>query len=163
IDAKTLSRRLLFLMQKEETMRQPMKANVSLIAALTSASLLAACNSGGDETAATVQPSANSTPVAQAYVTPPRLCAPGPGDQGELGVNGAIPAAVMVDALLSTEALQGYWRRTTHAPEHTRFGGGVVGTVQNKTSGAGRCEYPSPRDGVPGSAEVILGCIVVFG
>jgi len=143
-------------------MRQPIKANLSLIAALTSASLLAACNGSDDAPAAAVLPSATFTPVAQAYVAPPRLCAPGPGDQAEPGVNGHIPKSAMFDAVINPDGFQGYWCGVKQVAQHTLFGRGAFGDLQIKTSGSSRCAYASNRDGALGNDNALTSGIIVF-
>ena len=143
-------------------MRQPTRANLVLIAAMASASLLAACNGDGDSPAASTQPSATFVPLAQAYVAPPRLCAPGPGDQGEPGVNGHIPKAAMFDAVTNPDGFQGYWCGTRQVAQHTLFGRGAFGDLQIKTSGTSRCAYASNRDGALGSDNALTSGIIVF-
>jgi hypothetical protein len=143
-------------------MRQPTKADLSLIAALTGASLLVACNGSDDAPAAAAQPFANPTPVAQAYVAPPRLCAPATGDQPEPGVNGHIPKSAMFDAVTNPDGFQGYWCGVKQVAQHTLFGRGAFGDLQIKTSGASRCAYASNRDGALGSDAALTSGIIVF-
>jgi len=143
-------------------MRQPTKADLSLIAALTGASLLVACNGSDDAPAAAAQPFANPTPVAQAYVAPPRLCAPATGDQPEPGVNGHIPKSAMFDAVTNPDGFQGYWCGVKQVAQHTLFGRGAFGDLQIKTSGSSRCAYASNRDGAAGSDTALTSGIIVF-
>jgi hypothetical protein len=140
-------------------MRQPTKAKLLLIAALTSASLIAACNGSGDEAE---QPAADITPVALEYVTPPRLCEPGPGDQGEPGVNGHIPKSAMFDASANPDGFQGYWCGTRKVAQHTLFGRGAFGDLQIKSNSTTRCAFASNRDGAAGGDPALTSGIIVF-
>lgn len=99
---------------------------------------------------------AQSTP----YVTPPRLCVPGPGDRPEPGVNGHIPLSAMYPA--SPDGFQGYWCGVRKVAQHTLFNRGAFGDLQFKVSGSTRCAYASNRDGASGGDAALTTGIIVF-
>lgn len=164
--------------------RQSQRTHFLLIAALASASLLAACGggdggppplivgSGQPPGGGTEQPPPGGgneppptddiTPVAQEYVTPPRLCEPGPGDQGEPGVNGHIPRSAMYDATANPDGFQGYWCGSKKIAQHTLFGRGAFGDLQIKADGKVRCAYASNRNGAAGGDAALTSGIIVF-
>jgi len=129
------------------------KLNLSM-AALATASLLASAGVGAAGTTATVG--------GAAYVTPPRLCEPGPGDQGEPGVNGHIPKSAMYDPITNPDGFQGYWCGARKVAQHTLFGRGAFGDVEIKNDGTTRCAYASNRDGAAGSDTALTSGIIVF-
>lgn len=141
-------------------MRQPTKANLLFVASLACALLIAACGSGDDD----AQAPSDVTSVTPEYVTPPRLCQAGPGDQGEPGVNGHIPKSAMYDAATNPDGFQGYWCGTRKVAQHTLFGRGAFGDLQIKTNanGVGRCAYASNRDGAAGGDAALTSGIIVF-
>lgn len=98
---------------------------------------------------------------AQGYVTPPRLCEPGPGDKPE-GVNGHIPKAAMYDATTNPDGFQGYWCGVRKVAQHNLFNRGAFGDLQFKVSGNSRCAYASNRDGAAGSDAALTSGIIVF-
>lgn len=134
-----------------------MKANMSTVA-LAAAALLAA---GGPAGAASDKPAAKA-PKELPYITPPRLCAPGPGDQAEPGVNGHIPKSAMYDPVTNPDGFQGYWCGARKIAQHTLFGRGAFGDLQIKTSGSSRCAYASNRDGALGGDAALTSGIIVF-
>ena len=151
-----------------------MKLNLQL-AALATAALLAACGGGsggggrnplpighGAEPAPGGRPPAAEPPAPQAYVTPPRLCEPGPGDQGEPGVNGHIPASAMYNATTNPDGFQGYWCGVRKVAQHTLFNRGAFGDVQIKANGRTRCAYASNRDRAAGGDAALTSGIIVF-
>jgi len=97
---------------------------------------------------------------AQAYVTPPTLCEPGPGDRPEPGVNGHIPLSAMFPA--NPDGFQGYWCGVRKVAQHTLFNRGAFGDLQIKASGSGRCAYASNRDGAAGGDAALTSGIIVF-
>jgi hypothetical protein len=123
------------------------KLNLSM-AALATAALLA----GAGGAAAAGLP----------YVTPPRLCQPGPGDRGEPGVQGHIPLSAMFNATTNPDGFQGYSCGVRKVAQHTLFGRGAFGDVEIKTSGSSRCAYASNRDGAAGSDTALTSGIIVF-
>jgi hypothetical protein len=129
-----------------------MKLNLSM-AALATAALLAAA--GAEKTAA-------QTPPGLGYVTPPRLCQPGPGDQAEPGVNGHIPKSDMYDPVTNPDGFKGYWCGVRRVAQHTLFGRGAFGDLQIKADGATRCAYASNRDGAAGGDAALTTGIIVF-
>ncbi|MFT3820192.1 MAG: hypothetical protein QM750_21695 [Rubrivivax sp.] len=94
------------------------------------------------------------------YVTPPRLCEPGPGDQPEPGVNGHIPLSAMYPA--SPDGFQGYWCGARKVAQHTLFNRGAFGDLQFKVSGSLRCAFASNRDGAAGGDAALTTGIIVF-
>ncbi|MCT8176463.1 hypothetical protein [Variovorax sp. CY25R-8] len=153
--------------------RQAPRANLLLVGALTSALLLAACGGSNDSAplivgsapppaGSTDQPPADTGPVAQPYVTPPRLCEAGPGDQAEPGVNGHIPKSAMYDATANPDGFQGYWCGARKVAQNTLFGRGAFGDLQIKAKGSTRCAYASNRDGAAGGDAALTTGIIVF-
>lgn len=136
-----------------------MKLNLSL-AALATAVLFAACGGSGgtSSVAAPEQPAPGPDP--QAYVAPPRLCEPGPGDQPEPGVNGHIPLSAMYPA--KADGFQGYWCGARKVAQHALFNRGAFGDLQVKANGSVRCAYASNRDGAAGGDAALTSGIVVF-
>lgn len=132
-----------------------MKTNLQL-AALATAALLAACGGGSNPPA---QPGAGAE-QSQAYVTPPRLCEPGPGDQPEPGVNGHIPMSAMYPA--KADGFQGYWCGVRKVAQHTLFNRGAFGDLQIKANGSVRCAYASNRDRAAGGDAALTSGIIVF-
>jgi len=128
------------------------KLNLSMVALATAALFAGA----GVEKSAAAE-------LAQTYVTPPRLCQPGPGDRGEPGVQGHIPLSAMFNATTNPDGFQGYWCGARKVAQHTLFGRGAFGDLQIKTNPNGsRCAYASNRDGAAGSDTALTSGIIVF-
>ncbi|NUZ07358.1 hypothetical protein [Piscinibacter koreensis] len=141
------------------------KLNLSM-AALATAALLVACGGGkGDSSSAAAPQGAASAASdaagsqAQAYVAPPRLCEPGPGDRPE-GINGHIPLSAMFPA--NPDGFQGYWCGVRKVAQHNLFNRGAFGDLQIKSSATGRCAYASNRDGAAGGDAALTSGIIVF-
>ena len=133
-----------------------MKLQLSL-AALAAAALIAACG-GGDK--GTSPPPVDDQPLA--YVTPSRLCEPGPGDKPEPGVNGHIPKSAMYDATTNPDGFQGYSCGVRKVAQHTLYNRGAFGDLQIKSDGKTRCAYASNRDGAAGGDAALTSGIIVF-
>ena len=134
------------------------KLNLSMTV-LAAAALLATTGAAGAP--------GNDKPAAKApkelpYLTPPRLCAPGPGDQPEPGVNGHIPKSAMYDPVTNPDGFQGYWCGARKVAQNTLFGRGAFGDLQIKNTGSSRCAYASNRDGPQGGDAALTSGIIVF-
>jgi len=126
------------------------------MAAVATAALLAACGGGGGS----APPVVAQPEQSDAYVTPPRLCEPGPGDQPEPGVNGHIPLSAMFPA--NPDGFQGYRCGVRKVAQHALFNRGAFGDLQIKANGSTRCAYASNRDGAAGGDAALTTGIVVF-
>ncbi|NML44235.1 hypothetical protein HHL11_10775 [Ramlibacter sp. G-1-2-2] len=133
------------------------------LAAVATAVLLAACGgSGGDSPSPVVTAPPAVDDQALAYVAPPRLCEPGPGDQAEPGVNGHIPKSAMYDTTANPDGFKGYWCGARKVAQHTLFNRGAFGDLQIKSNGSTRCAYASNRDGAAGGDAALTTGIIVF-
>lgn len=135
------------------------KLNLTL-AAVATAALVAACGGGKGGSPIVIAPDTPATEQPLAYVTPPRLCEPGPGDRPEPGVNGHIPMSAMFPA--NPDGFQGYWCGVKKVAQHALYNRGAFGDLQIKSNGSTRCAYASNRDGAAGGDAALTSGIIVF-
>jgi len=108
------------------------------MAALATVALIAACGSDDNPVPGTDKPVAGD-PIPAKKID---YCEPGPGDQPETGLRGAIPAADRGPSK-NDITFKGFWCGARKVAQHKLFDRGAFGDLQLKD----RCAYASRRDG----------------